>query len=190
MTVNVKEIANISDKDTLNVVRMCILCADILRDYNEIENLVEEKQAKHFKQTYKKDLIEFMKCVEEVSTPLLTNMVQHDDMLVVNLQKTFTDVSSKIFFVNKEITSMQLIAAKAVCLYNIIKRLDYNSPDFEKLSNLSHRLVVTYSKQHNKFYMLTDEYQHGLPSIALAMFNLSDKILFKPNTEEDASTII
>ena len=148
-------------EDALNLVRICTKCADLLNDFDKLEEYYISKKSKYIKQELKKAFIELGVYVEAFSTNLLQRIVNADADAQMRVQKLFVDASKKIMIINEEITSLILCYAKAKSIIFDIDNMSYSDYNLQTLRIKCSNFATLVEKKYRSFLEMTDP--NGVP---------------------------
>lgn len=176
----------ISEKDSVTFVRIAIKLSDALVEFDTLDYMVKNKQAKYFKFGIKKDILDWVNFNEFFSTYLLALFQVENSEATVDLQRHFRVVSEQIKLIDEEITAMSLIYCKCVSIMHDLKTLEYSDLNTLALWNKGYRLIETFEKQCKFMTKIEDEFGNGLPKIIWGFNTLGNKIMIH-NEKDDES---
>lgn len=187
MKVNVSIPAHdISEQDTLTIVRICIKMADSLVDYDTLNYLGKTNKNILYKREVKKSIVAWAEYVDEFSSRFLVPFMNANEEVCISLTTQFRELSDGIEFESEEITSLALVYAKCVSILTDLNTMRYTDPLIERLYVLTRRVVLNIEKYSKK--LLTQEAKQGhSPKLLVKTFNLlGNKIMYRKSEEDES----
>ena len=115
----------ISQDDTIRLVRISMKCADLLTDFDIVDDLYKDNKSKYIKHELKDPFEKLGAEVDSFSSAFLKPFVIADSNIQMEIQQMFRELSDSFFFKKIEMTALLLIYAKSKSIIIDINEMDF-----------------------------------------------------------------
>lgn len=176
--------SEISQKDTIIIVRVVTKCSDLLSDFDTLEEFVKSKKAKYIKHELKPIFFELGNYIDRFSSCFLKPFVEHDDESQMELQSMFNDFNKGVYVDNIEKTAFILLYAKVYSILNDLLEMEYTDAMLEGLKEICKDFLDKAYKKHIAIFNILYKNENLTISIIKALDDLGKKIMY--NKEDDS----
>lgn len=167
----------ISQDDTIRLVRVATKCADLLIDFDVINDLYLEKKSKYIKHNLKKpfELIGFE--LDKFSSAFLKPFVKADQLSQMELQKMFRELTLNIYFINDEFTALTTMYSKVVSISNDIAEMEFNDHVISYIKETCDTFSKAVEIKYKGLFAKKDKHGKGVSDIIKAYDKLGKTIM-------------
>jgi len=179
-----KQDLDISQEDSIRIVRIVVKCSDLLSDYDLLADKIEKKNAKYVKHELKNITLELGEFVDKFSGAFLVPFVKTDDELQMELQKSFSAFSKNINVKNPELTALILLYIKCKSILDDIFEMEHADKFLGLLIEMCKLFCETVEKKYVFIKDLKDPKSgYTVEMLANAMTELGKKIMYGEKPE-------
>lgn len=169
---------DIETEDTIRLVRVAIKCADLLPDYDILFELMEEKNSKYIKHDLKDLFITLGFGLDKFSSAFLKPFVEADENTQMDLQKMFRELTDKIWFINKEMTTLVTLYSKTKSIYNDLMEMRFKDGPINYIKEICNDFCKEVEKKYKPILSKTDKEGHGVTDVVAAFDKLGKTIMY------------
>ena len=168
---------DISRDDTIRLVRIAIKCADLLPDFDIVNDLYLDGKSKYVKHEIKEPFERLGAKLDSFSSAFLKPFVEADSQTQMELQQMFRDFTNRVWFVNEEMTALAMMYAKAKSISADIAEMEFSDIPLSYIKTLCDDFAKKTETKYKGVFGMTDKDGLGLPHIIEGLNNLGKKIM-------------
>jgi hypothetical protein len=153
---------DIETEDTIRLVRVAIKCADLLPDYDFLKDL----------------FITLGFGLDKFSSAFLKPFVEADENTQMDLQKMFRELTDKIWFINKEMTTLVTLYSKTKSIHNDLMEMEFEDGPITYIKEICNNFCKEVEKKYKSILSKTDKEGHGVADVVAAYDKLGKTIMY------------
>jgi hypothetical protein len=173
-----KKNKEINPEDSIRLVRIAIKCADLLPDYDILSELMEEKKSKYIKHELKDMFITLGFGVDKFSSAFLKPFVEADENTQKDLQQMFRELTDKIWFINKEMTTLVTLYSKTKSIHNDLMEMEFVDGPISYIKEICNDFCKEVEKKYKPILSKVDKEGHGVADVVEAFSKLGKTIMY------------
>ncbi len=167
----------ISQDDTIRLVRISMKCADLLTDFDVVDDLYKENKSKYIKHEIKEPFEKLGAEVDRFSSAFLKPFVDADSKIQMEIQKIFRELSDKIFFRKIEMTALFLMYAKSKSIVNDITEMEFKDAPLFHIKTICKEFNDVMESKYKEMLKGTDKNGNGILQVIEGFDNLGKTIM-------------